>query len=94
MGIVRKLLLPFPEDFSRPYITELDEELLHTLIDKIVVHEKELDDDGVVVMMKVDIYYRFIGKVGNMNGEDLMVSSGHWTPDLVKLPVQAEAAPA
>lgn len=74
-------------------ITELDEELLHTLIDKIVVHEKELDGDGVVVM-KVDIYYRFIGKVGNMNGEDLMVSSGHWTPDLVKPPVQAEAAPA
>ena len=74
-------------------ITELDEELLHTLIDKIVVHEKKLDDDGVIVM-KVDIYYRFIGKVGNMNGEDLTVSSGHWTPDLVKLPVQAEAAPA
>ena len=74
-------------------ITELDAELLHTLIDKIVVHEKEVDNDGVVVM-KVDIYYRFIGKIGNMNGEDLTVSSGHWTPDLVKLPVQAEAAPA
>ena len=74
-------------------ITKLDAELLHTLIDKIVVHEKEMDDDGVVVM-KVDIYYRFIGKVGDMKGEDLTVSSGHWTPDLVKLPVQAEAAPA
>ena len=74
-------------------ITELDEELLHTLIDKIVVHEKELDDDGVIVM-KVDIYYRFIGKVGDMNDEDLTVSSGHWTHDLVKLPVQAKAAPA
>lgn len=74
-------------------ITELDAELLHTLIDKIVVHEKEMDDDGVIVM-KVDIYYRFIGKVGNVNGKDLMVSSGHWTPNLVKPPVQAEAAPA
>ena len=74
-------------------ITELDAELLHTLIDKIVVHEKELDNDGVVVM-KVDIYYRFIGKVGDMGGEDLTVSSGHWTPDLAKLPVQTEAAPA
>ena len=74
-------------------ITELDEELLHTLIDKIVVHEKEMDDDGVVVM-KVDIYYRFIGKVGNMSGKDLTVSGGHWTPDLVKPTVQAEAAPA
>lgn len=74
-------------------ITELDEELLHTLIDKIVVHEKEMDDDGVIVM-RVDIYYRFIGKIGNMSGEDLTVSSGHWTPDLIKLPVQAETAPA
>ena len=76
-----------------PDITELNEEMLHTLIDKIVVHEKELDDDGEVVM-KVDIYYRFIGKVGDINGGDLTVSSGQWTPDLVKLPVQATAAPA
>ena len=67
--------------------------MLHTLIDKIVVHEKELGDDGEVVM-KVDIYYRFIGKVGDINGGDLTVSNGQWTPDLVKLPVQAEAAPA
>ena len=74
-------------------ITELNEEMLHTLIDKIVVHKKELDDDGEVVM-KVDIYYRFIGKVGNMNGGDLMVGNGQWIPDLVKLPVQATAAPA
>lgn len=74
-------------------ITELNEEMLHTLIDKIVVHEKELDDDGEVVM-KVDIYYRFIGKVGDMNGGDLTISNGQWTPDLVKLPVQATAAPA
>ena len=74
-------------------ITELNEEMLHTLIDKIVVHEKELDDDGEVVM-KVDIYYRFIGKVGDINGGDLTVSNGQWIPDLVKLPVQAEAAPA
>ena len=74
-------------------ITELNEEMLHTLIDKIVVHEKELDDDGEVVM-KVDIYYRFIGNVGDMNGGDLMVGNGQWIPDLVKLPVQATAAPA
>ena len=74
-------------------ITELNEEMLHTLIDKIVVHEKGLGDDGEVVM-KVDIYYRFIGKVGDMNGGDLTVSNGQWTPDLVKLPVQATAAPA
>lgn len=51
------------------YITELTEELLHTLIDKIVVHEKEVVDGEIV--MKVDIYYRFIGKVCNADGEAL-----------------------
>lgn len=51
-------------------ITELTESLLHTLIDKIVVHEKEVIDGEIV--MKVDIYYRFIGKVGNADGEDIL----------------------
>ncbi len=50
-------------------ITELDEALLHTLIEKVVVHEKEPEGDAIV--MKVDIYYRFIGKVGNIDGEAL-----------------------
>lgn len=49
-------------------ITELSEELVHTLIDKIVVHEREKIDGDVV--MRVDIYYRFIGNVG---GESLDV---------------------
>ena len=46
-----------------PYadITELDEELVHTLIEKIVIHEKEILD-GLPVM-RIEIYYRFIGKV-------------------------------
>ena len=44
-------------------ITELTEELLHTLIEKVVVHEKEVIDGETV--MRIDIYYRFIGKVGN-----------------------------
>ncbi|MBR3107898.1 MAG: recombinase family protein [Clostridia bacterium] len=44
-------------------ITELTEELLHTLIEKVVVHEKEVIDGEAV--MRIDIYYRFIGKVGN-----------------------------
>ena len=44
-------------------ITELTEELLHTLIEKIVVHEKEVIDGETV--MRIDIYYRFIGKVGS-----------------------------
>ena len=43
-------------------ISELTEELLHTLIEKVVVHEKEVIDGETV--MRIDIYYRFIGKVG------------------------------
>ena len=50
-------------------ITELTEELLHTLIEKVVVHEKEVIDGETV--MRIDIYYRFIGKVGSKNGEAL-----------------------
>lgn len=40
-------------------ITELDYELVHTLIEKIYIHERENIDCKAVV--KVDIYYRFIG---------------------------------
>ena len=50
-------------------ITEVTEELLHTLVDKIVVHEKEVIDGEII--MRVDIYYRFIGKVGDQDGEAL-----------------------
>lgn len=49
--------------------TELTEELLHTLIEKVVVHEKEVIDGETV--MRIDIYYRFIGKVGNEDGISL-----------------------
>ena len=55
-------------------ITKLDAELLNVLIEKIIVHEKE-EIDGETVM-KLDIYYRFIGKVGNSNGNDLQVKKG------------------
>ncbi len=51
------------------YITELTEELLHTLIEKAVVHKKEVIDGETV--MRIDICYRFIGKVGNEDGESL-----------------------
>ena len=47
-------------------ITELDAELIHTLIEKIVVHEKE-EVDGETVR-EIDIYYRFIGNVGQCEG--------------------------
>ena len=51
------------------HITELTAELLHTLVEKIVAHEKEVVDGQII--MQVDIYYRFIGKVGYKNGEAL-----------------------
>ena len=44
-------------------ITELDAVLLNTLIEKIIIHE-QTDADGNKVM-PIEIYYRFIGKVGN-----------------------------
>lgn len=50
-------------------IIEVTEELLHTLVDKIVVHEKEVINGEII--MRVDIYYRFIGKVGDQDGEAL-----------------------
>ena len=50
-------------------ITELTEELLHTLIEKVVVHEKEVIDGETV--MRIDNYYCFIGKIGSESGESL-----------------------
>ena len=44
-------------------ITELNFDLLHMLIEKIVIHEKE-DIDGRNCQ-QIDIHYRFIGSVGN-----------------------------
>mgnify|MGYP004558787801 FL=1 len=43
--------------------------LLHTLVEKIVAHEKEVVDGQII--MQVDIYYCFIGKVGDKDGEVL-----------------------
>ena len=57
-------------------ITELTEELLHTLIEKVVVHEKEVIDGETV--MRIDIYYRFIGKVGNEKVEALKATKSRW----------------
>ena len=51
-------------------ITELTAELLHTLIDKIVVHEKQVVNGKIV--MRVEIYYRFIGSVGDSRGEGML----------------------
>ncbi len=43
-------------------IDQLDAAILNELIDKIVVHHKEIAEDGRV-FQQVEIYYRFIGKL-------------------------------
>lgn len=51
-------------ELIRQYVnpTELNAELLHTLIEKIVIHESVKRDDGTKEQ-EVEIYYRFIGKI-------------------------------
>ena len=43
-------------------ITELNAHILNELIEKIVVHEKQIDEEGVK-SQEVDIYYKFIGYI-------------------------------
>ena len=43
-------------------VQELTPHILNELIEKIVVHEKEIGEDGVKTQ-QVDIYYKFIGCV-------------------------------
>ena len=50
-------------------IREVSSELLHTLIDRIVIYEKEMEGDEMI--MRVDVYYRFIGYVGDKTGDDM-----------------------
>ncbi|MCH5348146.1 MAG: DUF4368 domain-containing protein, partial [Oscillospiraceae bacterium] len=56
---------------SYEHIDELTEELVHTLIEKFVVHEREKVDNDVT--MRIDIYYRFIGNV-NDTSDSLNIS--------------------
>ena len=64
-------------------ITELTEELLHTLIEKIVVHEKKVIDGDT--LMRIDIYYRFIGNVGSESGESLKATKTRQSSKLLTL---------
>ena len=41
---------------------ELTAEMINALIEKIVVHEKTIGEDGEKEQV-VDIYYRFVGKI-------------------------------
>lgn len=47
-------------------IDKLDAAILNELIDKIVVHHKEQAEDGRT-FQQIEIYYRFVGKVGTEN---------------------------
>lgn len=49
-------------------ITELDSELVHTLIEKIVVHETEIINGEKC--KRIDVFYRFIG---NLNGQNELI---------------------
>ncbi len=51
-------------ELIRRYVNpmELNAELLHTLIEKIVIHESVKGEDGTKEQ-EVEIYYRFIGKI-------------------------------
>ena len=44
-------------------------EQLHTLIDCIVIYEKEMEGDEMI--MRLDVYYRFIGYVGDKTGDNM-----------------------
>lgn len=54
-------------------ITELNAHILNELIEKIVVHEKQVDADGVK-SQEVDIHYKFIGYI-NMRE---LLANGVW----------------
>ena len=63
-------------------ITELDYDLIHTLIEKIYVHERVIADGRANV--RVDIYYRFIGLTDNGNPTVLNRSLGIFETDTSK----------
>ena len=48
------------KQYSEP--TELTAELLNNMIDKIVVHEA-IKYEGGLREQKIEIYYRFVGKI-------------------------------
>ena len=47
-------------------IDKLDAAILNELIDKIVVHHKEQAEGGRT-FQQIEIYYRFVGKLGTEN---------------------------
>ena len=58
-------------------ITELNAHILNELIEKIVVHEKQIDEDGIK-SQQVDIYYKFIGYI---NMKELLINGGWCVQD-------------
>lgn len=58
-------------------ITELNAHILNELIEKIVVHEKQIDEDGIK-SQQVDIYYKFIEYI---NMKELLINGGWCVQD-------------
>ena len=56
-------------------ITEIDEDIVHMLIEKICIHEREIIDGKA--QLKVDIYYRFIGMPSSEDSLVLQRKKGH-----------------
>lgn len=57
-------------------ITEINAEIVHNVIDRIIVHEKEFINGAMG--MRVEVYYRYVGKIFNTNGSDLMAPEIGW----------------
>lgn len=60
-------------------ITGLNAHILNELIEKIVVHEKQVGEDGVK-SQEVDIYYKFIGYINMREWLENGVWCGQNTP--------------
>ena len=61
-------------------ITELNAHSLNELIERIVVHEKQVDKDGIK-SQEVDIYYKFIGYINMREWLESGVWCGQKTPE-------------
>ena len=73
--IVKDLSRLGREYLQTGYFTELDEDIVHMLIEKICIHEREIIDGKA--QLKVDIYYRFIGMPSSEDSLVLQRKKGH-----------------
>ncbi len=57
-------------------ITKMTDEIAHELIERIEVHEKETINESIG--MRVDVYYRYVGKICDAHGNDLLAPKIGW----------------